>query len=389
MRVFLYLQKEPIMSNYENPEKVAEWLLKFDTKIDPKFPNQIEVHYTPPYKPKIFLTYVTNGNKTDAFNVVSSMVADAAIYWRNRYNIDQFVVDLDLDGSDFKISALLDVWNEAKSASEYFISQDGYPLYSDEIQIVADTLKHDTNAVKAHYDKLSIERAEAFAKENPPLPDGFVTLESLKTDLDTGLVGDQISDYVCSDIYDDLMGLAQGNVDIYTNNLISWVNDNFCMASEYINQVVEEHTYAGNNPFLDILQAAQCEFYYDDLKNHLDDVMTFYTLDRLIEAGIYAVHEDIDPLDLIGVDLTDDIEAGVNNFNDKLHNLLESAFGENQNIDENTAYDMADECVGGNFDFVNPYVLTVRTAKLINEMGYDKAFAQDWSYLLEDWSDEI
>lgn len=389
MRVFLYLQKELIVSEYENPQEVAKWLLRFDTKIDPKLPNQIEVRYTEAYEPKVFLTYLTDQSKSDTFNIVSKLVSNAAAYYRNRYDIDQFAIDMALDPHEHKISTILDAWNEAKSSFEYFTAQDGMPLYSSDITIVADTLKNNADTVKAHYDQLSHERGEAFLKENPPLPKGFVTLKSLESDLDTGLIGDQISDYDYSDIYTNMEELAESNIDVYTSGLVSWLNDNLYTAFDYIDQVVTEHAYRDDNIFLSILRMAQYEFYYDDLKNHFDDVMTSCTLNRLIDAGIYAVREDIDPLYLIGIDLTDDIEAGVNNFNNELHSLLESAFGENKNIDENTAYDMADECIGGDFDFVNPYVLTVRTAKLINELGYDKAFAQDWSYFLEDKSDDM
>ena len=292
------------MSEYENPQKVAKWLLGFNTKIDPKLPNQIEVHYTAAYKPKVFLTYLTDEDKTDVFSVVSRLVSDAATYWRNRYDIDQFAIDMALDPQKQKVSTVLDAWYEAKNLFEYFTAQDGMPLYSSDITIVAETLKNNVNTVKAHYDQLSHERAEAFLKENPPLPKGFVTLKSLEADLDTGLIGDQISDYDYSDIYTNMEELAESNVDVYTSELVSWLNDNLYTAFDYIDEVVTEHTYRDNDIFLNILRMAQYKFYYDDLKNHFDDVMTSYTLNRLIDAGIYAVREDIDPLYLIGIDLT-------------------------------------------------------------------------------------
>lgn len=374
------------MPNYENPKNVAEWLLGFDTKIQPELPNQIEVHYTNAYKPKVFLTYITDRSKTDVFSVVSRLISDAATYYRNRYNIDQFVIDMSLDPHEQKISTILDAWNEAKSLFEYFTDQDSASLYPSDVTTIVDTLKRDNDTVKTHYDQLSRERIEAFAKENPPLPDGFVTLESLKANLDTGLIGDQIGNYGESDIYDNLAALTDNNVDIYTSELISWLNDNLYTAFDYIDEVTTEHNYKDDDPFPRILQAAQFEFYRDDLESHFDDVMSFYTLNQLIESGIYAVREDVDLFDLIRIDSTDSMDTGVDNFKNELRSLVETAFAENENVNKYAAYDMADECVDEDFDFVNPYVLTVRTAQLINDKGYDTAFKEDWAYILEDQS---
>lgn len=245
-------------------------------------------------------------------------------------------------------------------------------------------MKHNTDTITTHYDQLNTERAEAFTKRIPPLPEGFVTLDSLKANLDTGLIGDRLNSREYCFSYADLDALADANVDTNASELVSWLNNNLHTAFDYINQVVTKHDYNDNDPFLSILQLAQYDFYCDDLENHSDDVMSFYTLNQLIDAGIYAVHEDIHLFDLIEIDLGCDINDGVDSFYDKLRDLIESAFVEKENIDKNTAHNMAKKCIGSDFYIVNPYVLTVRTAQLINDKGYDKAFKEDWAYLLKD-----
>lgn len=240
-------------------------------------------------------------------------------------------------------------------------------------------MKHNTDAIKTH----------CFRQKNLPLPDGFVTLESLKVNLDTGLIGDKLNSLKYRYGYADLQALAGANVDTSINELISWLNNNRHSAPYFINQVAAEFNYKDDDPLLNLLQIAQYEFYCDDLEKHFDDVIAFYTLNQLIDTGIYAIRKDIDLFDLIRINLFDDINNGVNNFNDKLHNLIENAFIENENIDSSTARNMTKKCIGSDFYLVNPYVLTVRTTKLINDKGYDRAFIQDWSYFLEDKSDDM
>ena len=122
------------------------------------------------------------------------------------------------------------------------------------------------------------------------------------------------------------------------------------------------------------IQPAQSQNMYD----HQEDIVKYVTLDSLKDAGIYAVSQELaDALDTdVDYEGADSFDAALDEAKEQVQNVMAAnvtkALG-----DEDLAQEAAEELVGGDdYATVNPAALSIEAVHLVNEMGYDAAFAK-------------
>lgn len=109
-------------------------------------------------------------------------------------------------------------FDRAKQALD-FLNDRCYLGRSDLLELHS-TLGDHLDAVRKGVAAEAAERAEEQERTHPKVPEGFVTIESLQDDLDTGDWGDQCTEYDSDSVNQRFADVAEGGVDLYTYNLL-------------------------------------------------------------------------------------------------------------------------------------------------------------------------
>lgn len=118
-----------------------------------------------------------------------------------------------------------------------------------------------------------------------------INLLEVKKGLWIGSYGDQMVEYDNGDIYDILCEIADKNTDIYNNDLIKWLSDNYNNAY-YVTDAIDEGIIDMNE--FDLFRAIAAGQYLkinEELNNCKDDIIVNYALNYLIN------NEDIEELE--------------------------------------------------------------------------------------------
>lgn len=236
------------------------------------------------------------------------------------------------------------------------------------------TLGDHLDAVRKGVAAEAAERAEEQERTHPKVPEGFVTIESLQDDLDTGDWGDQCTEYDSDSVNQRFADVAEGGVDLYTYNLLKWLPDHY----EWMETASEENRLEGLGGDLPrMIQAAQEVCYRHDLEDHRADICEYVTLESLKDAGVYAVSEELaESLDCLAYSREDSFDSLYMSAQNEIEGALTDALADALGGEE-PAGEAADLLVqNDSYDTVNPCALSVEAVHAVNEKGYEAAFAE-------------
>ncbi|MDR6939235.1 LPD11 domain-containing protein [Arcanobacterium hippocoleae] len=101
------------------------------------------------------------------------------------------------------------------------------------------------------------------------------------------------------------------------------------------------------------------------------------------DSGVYMIFSD-DLADSLAVRGEQADRLEVDTIKDEIRNRLIEHFEEMYGEENEFIYEMADKVIDSNFTMVNPCVMHVATANIVNEKGYEQAFEDQWKdYLIE------
>ena len=139
----------------------------------------------------------------------------------------------------------------------------------------------------------------------------MLKIEDLKKDLFIGEFGEDFINYSDGYICDIIMEIADNNVDIYTQDLLDWVPDNY----SYIDEANQE--LGVPDDFIKQIQQGQYYFYERNIYEHLEDILKYYMYDFIENnLDIKEITEEQNER-LLDFDFNDD--------NELLENLLDHA----------------------------------------------------------------
>ena len=301
----------------------------------------------------------------DVCEAMRQLVEDACLADRG---IDAFAEERGIT----KPSQAVHWFDRAKQACDFL--HDKCLLGRSDLLELRATLGDHLEAVREGVAAVIAERQAEHERIHPEVPEGFVTIESLQDDLDTGDWGDQCTDYTSDSVSERFGDVAESGVDLYTSNLLKWLPDNY----EWMESASENGRLNGLGGDLPrMIQAAQEECYRQDLEDHREDICKYVTLESLKGNGVYAVSEaladSLDLLDYRGEDSFDSLYMSAQNeIEGALTDALADALG-----GEEPAEEAADLLVQNDgYDTVNPCALSVEAVRAVNEKGYDAAFAE-------------
>lgn len=293
----------PYQNRYEDPQEVAEYLAKMDFSVLSEGKGDFSpehVKYDCELKSgshEFRTSYQSNpsvhGQPTVA-DVFSALVSDALT--AQGMGLDDFADELGFD----KPSAAIRAYDACKKTLDW-LRTDLY-LGSSDLSAMSATLDENLDEVKQAVATLQQERAEKEAFEHPPVPRGFVTIDSLEADLDLGDYGDQCPDYSEDYVGDCFSEVADSNVDVYTYDLLKWLPDNYEWIEEADAQGLLEGCH-GDLPKM--ISMAQYECFTQDMHDHREDICKYATLESLKENGLYAVSTDMAETILGDIDYED------------------------------------------------------------------------------------
>lgn len=263
-------------------------------------------------------------------------------------------------------------FDRAKQALD-FLNDRCYLGRSDLLELHS-TLGDHLDAVRKGVAAEAAERAEEQERTHPKVPEGFVTIESLQDDLDTGDWGDRCTEFTNDNVGARFNDVAESGVNLYTYDLLKWLPDHY----EWMETASEENRLEGLGGDLPrMIQAAQEVCYRHDLEDHRADICKYVTLESLKDAGVYAVSEELaESLDCLDYGREDSFDSlymsAQNEIEGALTDALVDALG-----GEEPAGEAADLLVqNDSFDVVNPCALSVEAVHAVNEKGYEAAFAE-------------
>lgn len=283
------------------------------------------------------------------------------------YSLDDFADELGFT----KPSEAIRAYEGCKKSLDFL--RDDLALTDGELRALSETLDEHGEEIKEAVKAVCEQKAKDEAYRNPPVPEGFTSISDLEADLYLGDWGDQLTEYegyVC----DCISECADSNVDIYDYDLLKWLPDNYEWLEEADFQGLLEGI-KGNLPKM--IQMAQYVCYTQDMYDHQGDIAKYVTLEGLKDKGVYALSEDMADRILDGdIDFTD----SSNRFSDYLD--------EAETAISSAIEDAMEEATGGAFceaeyDEVNPCAMSVKAVHLVNEKGYEAAFAEQWKDVLE------
>lgn len=262
-------------------------------------------------------------------------------------------------------------YGRAKDALEFF--NDETYLRRSDLLTLRGTLTGHLDEVRQAVAPILAGRQAEHERTHPKVPAGFVAIEDLQADLDLGDWGDQLTEYE-GDISDAIVECADSNIDIYYHDLLKWLPDNY----EWIEEAEVQGLLEGaKGDLIKMTQMAQYVCFSQDMYDHQEDIVKYVTLESLKDAGVYAVSEELaDALDT-EVDYASAVsfDAALDEAKEQVQNVmaanLEGTLG-----DEDLAQEAADQLVGDDdYGIVNPAALSVEAVHVVNEKGYDAAFA--------------
>lgn len=101
----------------------------------------------------------------------------------------------------------------------------------------------------------------------------MLKIEDLKKELFIGEFGEDFIDYSDGYIGDIIMDIADNNVDIYTQDLLDWIPDNY----SYIEEANQEMGVPDD--FIKQIQQGQYYFNERNIYEHLEDILKYYMYD--------------------------------------------------------------------------------------------------------------
>lgn len=381
------------MATVKTTEDVVNWLSEFSLTINDERQGTFSSDHkaydcTLSYGNKhINLTYQSNpqfNGEPTVTDIVQSMVSDAQSFDKYR-SIDEFANAFGYVESDIPISQVISAYNGCKDTYEWLCGNDGKPLYDNDLPVLSDVLDEHESEIRAAVEEIHQKKQELEAYNNPAIPEGFVSIQDVMQQFDLGDYGDQITDHDESeDIASAFAEIADGNVDIYYNKLLSWLPENYEWIEEAENQGLLEGC---KGDLIKMTQMAQYECYTSDLYEHQDDIVSYFTANHLHDSGAYMISEDLaESLSLTGIDNNSRLDASIDTITDTIKDQLTSHFEELYG-DSDLAEEMADKVIESNYTIANPCVMDVAVAREVNDKGYDQAFDNQWKDTLNDWKD--
>lgn len=377
------------MATVKTTEDVVNWLSKFSLTINDErqgtfSPDHRAYDCTLSYGDKqINLTYQSNpqfNGEPTVTDIVQSMVSDAQSFDEYR-SIDEFANVFGYVESDIPISQVISAYNGCKGTYEWLCGNDGKPLYDNDLSVLSNVLDEHESEIRAAVEEIHQKKAEVEAYNNPAIPEGFVSIQDVMQQFDLGDYGDQIvdhdeSEYIC----DAFTEIADGNVDIYYNKLLSWLPDNY----EWIEEAEVQGLLEGcKGDLIKMTQMAQYECYTSDLYEHQDDIVSYFTANHLHDSGAYMISEDLaESLSLTGTDNNSRLDASIDTITDTIKDQLTAHFEELYG-DSDLAEEMADKVIESNYTIANPCVMDVAVAREINDKGYEQVFENQWKDYLK------
>lgn len=261
-------------------------------------------------------------------------------------------------------------FDRAKQALD-FLNDRCYLGRSDLLELHS-TLGDHLDAVRKGVAAEAAERAEEQERTHPKVPEGFVTIESLQDDLDTGDWGDRCTEFTNDNVGARFNDVAESGVNLYTYDLLKWLPDHY----EWMETASEENRLEGLGGDLPrMIQAAQEVCYRHDLEDHRADICKYVTLESLKDAGVYAVSEELaESLDCLDYGREDSFDSLYMSAQNEIEGALTDALADALGGEE-PAGEAADLLVqNDSYDMVNPCALSVKAVHMVNERGYDAAF---------------
>lgn len=370
------------MADLRTTDKVSEFIADFSLDITHIGQGDFTSEYaayscTLTYgKTSIPVTYQAHKSqpKPTVTDVVKAVVQDAQAYDDYR-SIDEFASVFGYNTVDTPVSKIIDVFNKCKEHYEWLCSNEGRPLYSYDLPQLAEMLDEYGDEITKKVNALLTTKAATEAYNNPPVPEGFVSLKTIMDDFDLGDYGDRITDYSSNEyISDAFTSIADDAVDIYHSSLMSWLSDNYGWLEDASNEGLLEGVENGD--IIKMAQIAQFVCYERDLYDHQDNILSYYVTSELYQDGLYMVDEDIaEQLSNIGTNferLDTALDAAKENIRYALIASFEELYG------ENLAEEMADKVIEENYEIVNPCVMSLSAVHESIEKGYEQAFDNQW-----------
>ena len=375
---------------YENAQEVSRFLTGLDLTINRQdagdmSPAHIKYDCTLTKGGSTFdTTYQSNpkahGTPTET-DVFSAIVLDALS--AHDYTVDEFA-----DEFGMKPSQAIRAHKCCTDSLNWLT--DGLALRISDLRQMGETLDENLDEIKGDVKAAKEEEAEKEAYDNPPVPEGFVTIAELQGELDLGDYGDQCPDYTGDYVCDCFTEVADSNVDISNYDLLKWLPDN----AEWLEEADAQGLLEGcKGDIYKMVQMAQYECYTQDLYDHQEDIGRYATLEALKDSGCYALSTDVAQSILEDIDFSDNndrfsdyLDSAQQMIADALTAEITAQLGDTdkaeQAMDDITAKD-------GNssiFRTINPCAMGVDSVRTANEQGgVDSIFPGSLSdYLAQD-----
>lgn len=314
-----------------------------------------------------------------AMDVIESVVRDAESYNNHRF-IDDFAFAFGYTTADVRISDLLNIFNTCQEYFEWLCRNDGEPIYQHELSQLSNMLDEYHDEIAEKVKVLEAEKQAFEAYNNPPVPEGFVSIEDVMQQFDLGKYGDQIIDYNTQDLNDAFSEIADSNIDIYYSVLLKWLPENYGWLEDADSEGLLEGTKGDLMKMIQMAQYVCCE---QDLYEHKDDIISYAVAYELYSDGVYMVSEDIaEEMTEIGSDF-DDVQSALDELLDKIKVSLSDSLDKLFDDDE-LAEKIAAEIIDNDFTRANPCIMNTAVARSVEKHGYEQAFQKDWENDLRD-----
>lgn len=363
------------MPNFHDQKEAVDFLSEFDLDLTGKHPGDFSpefIKFSCVLKSadgKEFPTsFQFNPNYTDApaaEDVLAAMVSDALL--ASEHTMDSFMDELGFD----KPSKAFHAYEDCKKSLDWLHDELG--LSKSDLSDLWETMDEHMEDIKEAVEEARDRKSQDEAYLNPPVPKGFTSIEDLEDGLDIGDYGDQLTEYNGC-IGDAITECADSNVDIYNHDLLKWLPDNY----EWVGEADFQGLLEGiKGDLIKMIQAAQYVCFSQDMYDHQEDIAKYVTLEGLKDKGVYALSDDVSDQILYGdIDFTDN--------NMDLSDYLDAA----ETVIFSAVEDAMEEATGGEvceaaYDEVNPCAMSVKAVHLVNDKGYDAAFAEQWKDALQ------
>lgn len=318
-----------------------------------------------------YTIYQSNPKFNDAptaADVLGSLSTEAML--AHDYGIDEFADEMGYT----KPSEAIRAYDGCKKALDWL--HDGCALSFEDIRQLSETLDGHADEVNEAVEAIHDRRAAEKELTSPEPPEGFVTIDSLEADLDLGDYGEQCAEYGEDYISDNIMSVADDNVDIYTHDLLKWLPDNYEWMEEADAQCLLEGC---KGDLMKMTQAAQYMCFSQNMYDHQEDIAKYATLEALKDAHVYAVSEELADalMDGIDYDSADTFSELADDAKEQMQNIMAANLAEALG-DEDRAEEVAEELVGNDDYTANPCVLSVAGVREVKEKGLEAVMTNRW-----------